>query len=401
MKKVAILFIALLPLFAFEACKGKKEQAVATVVQQPTYTCSMHPQIIRHQPGTCPICGMDLVLFDKNNQTPSLTLNKTQQTLANVQVAEIGSATFNDVVRLNGRLVVDPQQTTVISSRVAGRIEKLFVKETGVRVVKGQPLYEIYSEQLLALQQELLVAGAQAAAFPGNSRFAKITEAARQKLLLYGQSAADVDKLLQAKQTHPYIVYTATASGIVSALGITQGQYVAEGGMIMQLENYAQLWVEADLYPNEASLIKPGEDVQVIIPGFEQEPQQMKINFAQPALQAGGAQLLQVRGTIENKAGKWQAGMQALVIAPRSSGKKDMVLPVDAVIRNGQTNHVWVAVSDEQFEPREVTLGTENADKVEIIDGLKPGDKVVVSGAYLLHSEFILKKGASPEMHHH
>ena len=227
-----------------------------------------------------------------------------------------------------------------------------------------------------------------------------MAEGARKKLLLYGQSANDIDKLLQTKQTHPYILYTAPASGALSTLDITQGQYVAEGGMIMQLENYEQLWVEADLYPNEASLIKPGENVQVIVPGFEQEPQQVKINFTQPALPAG-TQLLQVRGAIENKGGRWQPGMQALVIAPRSSGKKDMVLPVDAVIRNGQTNHVWVAVNDGQFEPREVTLGAENADRVEITDGLKPGDKVVVSGAYLLHSEFILKKGSSPEMHHH
>ena len=400
MKKFVLLFIVLFPLFVFESCKGKKEQPVTAAVQQLTYTCSMHPQIVQRHPGTCPICGMDLVPFDKDNQTPSLTLNKTQQALANIQVAEIGSATFSDAVRLNGRLVVDPQQTTVISSRVAGRIEKLFVKETGVHVTKGQPLYEIYSEQLLTLQQELLVAGAQAAAFPNNNRLAKMAEGARQKLLLYGQSANDIDKLLQTKQTHPYILYTAPASGALSTLDITQGQYVAEGGMIMQLENYEQLWVEADLYPNEASLIKPGENVQVIVPGFEQEPQQVKINFTQPALPAG-TQLLQVRGAIENKGGRWQPGMQALVIAPRSSGKKDMVLPVDAVIRNGQTNHVWVAVNDGQFEPREVTLGAENADRVEITDGLKPGDKVVVSGAYLLHSEFILKKGSSPEMHHH
>jgi Cu(I)/Ag(I) efflux system membrane fusion protein len=400
MKKFVLLFIVLFPLFVFESCKEKKEQPAATTVEQPIYTCSMHPQIKQHRPGTCPICGMDLVLFDKNNQAASLTLNKTQQSLANIQVAEIGSATFNDAIRLNGRLVVDPQQTTVISSRVAGRIEKLFVKETGVRVTKGQPLYEIYSEQLLTLQQELLVASAQATAFPNNNRFAKMAEGAKQKLLLYGQTPNDIDKLLQAKQTHPYILYTAPASGVVSTLDITQGQYVAEGGMIMQLENYAQLWVEADLYPSEASLIKPGENVQVIIPGFEQEPQQVKINFTQPALPAG-TQLLQVRGAIENKGGRWQPGMQALVIAQRSSGKKDMVLPVDAVIRNGQTNHVWVAVSDGQFEPREVSLGAENADRVEITDGLKPGDKVVVSGAYLLHSEFILKKGSSPEMHHH
>ena len=93
--------------------------------------------------------------------------------------------------------------------------------------------------------------------------------------------------------------------------------------------------------------------------------------------------------------------MQALIVVPRNSGKKDMVLPADAVIRNGNTNHVWVAVSEEKFEPREVMLGAENADRVEITGGLKAGEKVVVSGAYLLYSEYVLKKGANPTTHHH
>jgi Cu(I)/Ag(I) efflux system membrane fusion protein len=395
MKSILSIFITILVL---TACKEKQEPVTTT--QQATYTCSMHPQIIQYKPGTCPICGMDLVPFNKNNPEHSLTLNKAQQALANIRVTGIGTADFNDAVKLNGRMVIDPQQANVISSRVAGRVEKLFVKETGIAVSKGQPLYTIYSEQLLALQQEFLVANAQVAAFPHNDRFLKIAEAAKQKLLLYGQSGNDITRLLNTKATHPYITYPSPASGTVAELDISEGQYVAEGGLVMKLENYGKLWVEADLYPNEANLIKSGDRLQVIIPGFEQEPQSMTAEFVQPTL-PGGSQLVQVRGTIANQNNRWQPGMQALIVVPRNSGKKDMVLPADAVIRNGNTNHVWVAVSEEKFEPREVMLGAENADRVEITGGLKAGEKVVVSGAYLLYSEYVLKKGANPTTHHH
>lgn len=396
-----ILVMAGTLLLLLTACKTDKkkelgEQAAAT----QTYTCPMHPQIIQNKMGTCPICGMDLVAFDKNNKEAFLTLSKEQQALANVTLISVGDGFFNDITRLNGRLAISPEQTKIISSRVVGRIEKLFVKETGAPVTEGQPLYKIYSEALLVLQQEYILAITQAEAFPEDKRFAQIAEGAKQKLSLYDQSPAALRNLRDTKKTSPYILYPSPASGVVAELSVTEGQYLGEGGAIMKLENYDQLWVEADVYPNEAALVKQGQQLRVIIPGFEQEPKAMTVQFIQPAL-INGSQLLQIRGTIANDNKQWQPGLQALVLLPRTDKKTKLMLPLGAVIRDGETAHVWVATTNEKFEPKEVITGMENADQVEITRGLTAGDKVVATGAYLLYSEYILKKGAHPIAHHH
>ncbi|MCH5688830.1 efflux RND transporter periplasmic adaptor subunit [Niabella sp. W65] len=131
----------------------------------------MHPQIVSDKPGSCPICGMDLVPFDKANAGDFLTLSVPQQMLGNIHTDTVRTGSFSSFKQLNGRLAVNPSQTDMISSRTAGRIEALYVKETGVPVRKGQPLYKIYSEQLAALQQEYLVAVAQASQFPEDKNF--------------------------------------------------------------------------------------------------------------------------------------------------------------------------------------------------------------------------------------
>lgn len=386
---------ALTPTVFIAACQNGEKKAEVTNRKQQMYTCSMHPQVIKDKPGSCPICGMELVRVQKTAGA-GLTLNERQQALANITTTIIGINDISGYKQLNGRLAVNPDKTESISSRVPGRIEQLYVRETGVNVKKGQPLYQIYSEQLATLQKEYMMALEQVRQFPEDATFKQLLQAGRQKLELYDQSQRQITQLAKNKKNDPYITYYAQESGVVAELSVTQGQYVSEGSPILRLEGYSSLWVEADLYPSEASSVKEGQSVKVVISGWENQPQIMTVSFIAPSLQSG-SQVLQLRGKIPNPGNQWQPGLQATVFLPTSEKGKALSLPVDAVIRTGNgMPHVWIETGKGKFEPRMVKLGAEGLNLVEIKEGLKKGDTVVVTGAYLLYSESILKKGKDP-----
>ncbi len=185
----------------------------------------------------------------------------------------------------------------------------------------------------------------------------------------------------------------------MAELSVTEGQYVAEGGAIMRLEAYQNIWVEADLYPAEAASIKVGQLLQVVIPGWENNTYRMTVQFINPAYQ-NGTQLTQLRGSIPNPNAQWQPGLQANVLLPITSRAGVLTLPVDAVIRDGRGAHVWIETAKGKFKPVMVKTGEEDFTLVEITEGVAAGDKVVVTGAYLLYSEYILKKGADPMAGH-
>lgn len=386
-------------------CSGeKKTDDKTTEKSQQTFTCPMHPQVIKHEMGTCPICAMDLVPFEKNSDNKSIKLDAQRQLLANIKTIRIGEGANGEGISnksvLNGRLVVDPQQSNYISAKIAGRVEELFVRETGVAISKGQPLYRLYSEQLATLQQEYLMALAQQKQFAGDTPIAigveqQLVSSAKQKLLLYGQTEAQLQKLSKTQQKTPYVTVFATQSGTVAELSITQGQYVAEGSLIMRLEGYGKLWVEVDVYPNEMKQIKQGQALKVVVNGWEDQAQTMKVDFINPSLQAG-TQLTQIRGSIANPNGQWQPGLQVKVMLALQEVNGGMNLPVDAVIRDGKGQHVWIKTGKDSFEPMSVGVGKANGNNINITSGIATGDEVVVTGAYLLYSEYVLKKGKHP-----
>ena len=205
----------------------------------------------------------------------------------------------------------------------------------------------------------------------------------------------EINGIVKNQRINPYVTYTAPAGGIVAELSVTEGQYVGEGGTIMKLEGYGNLWVEADVYPSESGNVKMGQQVKVVIPGWEDQPQTMTINFLIPAFESG-SQLMQIRGNIPNPNNQWQAGLQANILLPSKTNGKALTLPVDAVIREQNGMHVWIEEEKGKYIPRKVTTGMETPDRVEILSGLEQGERVVATGAYLLYSEYVLKKGKNP-----
>ena len=390
-----VIFCTVLSVLVVSSCTdGDQRKSTAT----GKYTCPMHPQIIKDGPGSCPICGMDLVPVNSSGGKNELSLSESQIQLANIKTMEINRSDFSTSKMLNGRLVVNPERTELISSRYAGRIEKLFVRETGRQVSKGQALFQIYSEELQTLQQDYLLQIKQFAAFPDEKIYQTMREAARNKLRLFGYSDSQIRALNGGSKTSPMLTVYSPASGIVVELNISEGQYVAEGSPILKLENFDQLWLEMDVYPNEIAGLRLGTPVKVSFNGINAGEQTLKIDFISPQMDPS-TQILKVRAPIQNP-GNLQAGMQASILLPVAKISNAMSLPMDAVIRDGQGAHVWIKTAKNTFSPRMVITGEEDSDQIIILSGLENVKEVVVSGAYLLNNEYILKKGADPMAGH-
>lgn len=388
------------------SCAGEKKQEHTaqehakeeTGAQQ--YTCPMHPQVVQDGPGSCPVCGMDLVAVSSpQGEGSDLMLSDSQLKLANITTQKVTMRSVGQTMAINAKLVVDEEKTVVISSRVAGRIEKLFLKETGRLVNQGEPLYEVYSETLLTLQREYLLTLEQNEKLgKEEKRYASFLKAAEGKLLLYGMSKRQIEQLATDRLVQQRITFLSPASGIIEEIVVAEGQYLNEGETLYRIGNLGTLWLEAELYPQETRYVKQGDKVAVRVVGFESESISATINFLSPEYRAN-SQVVIIRASLNNPGLRYKPGMQAQVFLTHSA-RKALAIPTDAIIRDGRGTHLYVQTGHNTFQPRKVKTGVEDFEQVEIISGLQENEVVAVSGAYLLYSELILKKGTDPMAGH-
>jgi Cu(I)/Ag(I) efflux system membrane fusion protein len=396
----SVLYAAFFAMLILTACKNKK---TADVTKAGTYyTCSMHPQIMQEKPGTCPICHMELIAVNKSNETrDEIMLSDEQIQLGNIQTDTLGRALAGDKVVLTATLNFDEMKVNTVSARITGRLDRLYYKNTGDFVKKGDRLFDLYSEELNTVKQEYLAALERQQTL-GNSiiDFKQLLQSARSKLMLWGVSESQIDALAKTKQFSPLTAFYSTASGYITELLVKEGQYVMEGGVVVRLADMSTLWAEAQVYASQLASVDYKGVATVQLPDMPGLAITGKVTFANPEISAD-TRINLLRVSIPNTNNQLKPGMPAYVLLKSNAGNA-MTLPVDGVLRDGKMAMVWVQTARNTFKRKLVETGQESGDRIEIKSGLQNGDVVVVSGAYLLNSEYIFKKGADAmEGHKH
>ena len=391
-----LIFVVLL-----SACK-QKSQPLVTTKSAAYYTCSMHPQVHEDQPGNCPICQMKLIKVEFTSVNSQDAKNKIVLTAAQIKLAgiEMDTARFQAVgseKTLTGTVTADLNGSAQLSARVAGRIQRLYVRTQGETLIAGQPVYDVYSEDLAGVEKEYLLALQQRKELNNpDVDYNKLISAAENKLLLWGLTPAQVKRLAASGKASALVTVFSETGGTVTEINVHEGDYVTEGMNILKTDDLGQLWVEAQLYANETSMYHEGDAASISFPDLNGKLINGKVSFINPELSASSKVNL-IRISIPNTQRTIRPGMLAY-ISVLSGKQKALAVPVTALITSGKGSIVWVRNSDGSFSMRSVNLGVGNQTYAPVLSGLSAGDLVVTNGAYLLNSEYIFKNGDDKAM---
>ncbi len=365
------------------------------------YTCPMHPSVVSQSPGVCPVCNMSLIKVDKVAANHSgynkniITLDSRQQQLAGIITDTVKLNIINPGTDILGKVSLDETLVTSINSRVSGRIDNLLIRASGEFIQKGSPLYEIYSEELLADEKEFILLTEKVQLNPNPNLFLDgLLTASRNKLILWGLTSGQISELTRTKSVSPQMTFYSPVEGYVTDVLITEGMYVKEGSPIIKIASLSHVWVEAQIYSNESV---NGKIFKIVTSTTSDESFEGRLVYSNPVLEAGRKyQLLRIK--VENIKGILIPGMMVYVTTLQQS-QPLLSVPKSAVLLE-KMKTVWVKVDETTFEQRMVETGNSNENFIEILSGIKENEIVVSSGAYLINSEFILKSGAGQRHKH-
>ena len=395
------------------------------------YTCPMHPQVRQDQPGNCPICGMKLVKktegatgmgttpakpegeilywydpmkpevhFDKPGKSPFMDMElvpkhadvgseggivqidpRMVQNLG-VRTAIVERGTFFQRVDAVGAVGVDERRIVAVESRAAGWVEQLQVRAVGEPVKRGQQLAGVYAPDVYAAQQELALAA--------RTKDATLIAATRQRLMLLGLSAGQVDAVLRTGRAQRQIAVTAPTDGVVIELNTREGQQVMPGTPLMRIADLSQVWVTVEIPEVQGGWIAQGRSAEARLSAVPGKVFEGTIEYVYPRLDVQ-TRTLQARIAFDNQDLALKPGMFANVTLFGGPRQNTLLVPTEAVIRTGERDVVILAEGEGKFRPAMVKVGDDRQGQTEILEGLEEGEAIVVSGQFLLDSEASLR----------
>ena len=340
----------------FASCKNKKEVPKDSDVY---YTCSMDPQVVEYKAGKCPICHMELTEVKKTNggDKDEIQLSEQQIQLGNIRTDTIQNGMIGDQLVLTATLNFDQMKSSSVSSRVMGRVEKLYFKNLGDYVNKGSPLYDLYSEELNNAKQEYQLALERKKVFANETTvdFDQLLQSAKYKLLLWGMTDGQIQYLNETRKATPTTTFYSTTSGYITTLDTREGDYTMEGGTIVKLADLSSLWAEAQVYTSQLSEIDRNSFATVQLPDFDGKEIKGRIEFVNPEI-APDTRINLIRVSIPNPGNQLKPGMPAYVLL-KSPQRKTLTLPIDAVIRDGKGATVWIQTGNKTYKSVMVQTG--------------------------------------------
>jgi membrane fusion protein, copper/silver efflux system len=387
----------------------KSDNHSETEHQNEVYTCSMHPQIIRDKPGSCPICGMTLVKkttedHTVNNHSIDNLLKPTNNYIVgNYQTTTAKDTTINSSINMPGVVAYDPNSSVNIAARMSGRIERMYVNYKYQKVNKGQKLFDLYSPELLTEQQNFIFL------ISNDSENKAIINASKQKLLLYGMTQHQINTLIATKKVNPQITIYSPVNGIVDGtemmakttnsgmqsvnnntetLNIKEGNYIKKGEVIFKLVNTNKVWGVFNINQGKNSLIKNNQEIAISTELDNNKTINARINFVETQLNPAD-KTNSIRVYLNNDNLKLPIGLR-LEGTVKTNGINGIWIQKQSMVSIGNKKIVFLKI-DNGFKASAIKTGIETDDFIQIIDGITENDKIAENAQYLIDSESFIK----------
>jgi len=391
------------------AYKAHRERALGAAGPAPHsaprrilyYVDPMHPAYKSDKPGIAPDCGMKLepVYADDAASGPGtglLNISPDQQRLIGVQYGQAELTTSSNSFRAEGKVATDETRLVRIHPKIEGWIEQVFVDFTGALVEKDQKLLTIYSPEMLAAEQDYLLA-LQARKILRTSPLPEAAEnsdsllrASRTRLELWDLSSAQVDEIETSGKTIRAVTLYAPAGGFVTARNAFPSQKVSPDTQLYEISDLSRVWVIADVFESDAGNIRMGQTATISTPYQNGRKLTARVSYIQPQVDPT-TRTLKVRLETPNPGFQLKPDMFVDVEFQIATQRK-LTVPSEAVLDAGLRKTVFVDHGGGHLEPREVETGERTGDRIEILKGLQPGERIVTSGNFLIDSESQLKQ---------